>query len=56
MRPLGARCRLSLGFFHCQHAWPDPARVALSTAVVMFRAMEMQLWLSQAEAALAQIE
>jgi tetratricopeptide (TPR) repeat protein len=56
MRPLCARCHLSLGLFHCQHACPDPARVALSTAVAMFRAMEMRLWLSQAEAALAQIE
>jgi tetratricopeptide (TPR) repeat protein len=56
MHPLCARCHLSLGLFHCQHACPEPARVALSTAVAMFRAMEMQLWLSQAEAALAQID
>jgi tetratricopeptide (TPR) repeat protein len=52
MHPLCASCHLSLGLFYCQQAWPDPSRIALSTAVAMFRAMEMRLWLSQAEAAL----
>ena len=56
MRPLCARCHLSLGLFYYKHAYPEPARVALSTAVAMFHAMEIRLWLSQAEAALAQIE
>ena len=57
MRPLCARCHLSLGLFYYKHAYPEPARVALTPIVVaMFHAMEIRLWLSQAEAALAQIE
>jgi len=33
----------------------DEARAALSTAIHMYRTMEMALWLPQAEATLAQI-
>jgi DNA-binding winged helix-turn-helix (wHTH) protein/tetratricopeptide (TPR) repeat protein len=54
MRPLCAHCYLSLGLFHHQYARPDAARAALSKAIAMFRAMDMQWWLPQAEAALAQ--
>jgi hypothetical protein len=32
------------------------ARAALAAAVELYRAMEMTLWLPQAEAALAQVE
>ena len=32
------------------------ARTELSTAIEMYRAMEMTLWLPQTEAALAQVE
>ena len=34
----------------------EQARTALSTAIEMYRAMEMQFWLPQTEAALAQVE
>jgi hypothetical protein len=34
----------------------EPARVALSTATELYRAMDMTFWLPQAEAALAQTE
>jgi len=34
----------------------EQARTALSTAVDMYRAMEMTLWLPETEAALAQVE
>jgi hypothetical protein len=34
----------------------EPARRELSTAIEMYRAMEMAFWLPQAEAALAQTE
>jgi hypothetical protein len=32
------------------------ARAALTTAIEMYRAMDMTFWLPQAEAALAQVE
>jgi len=34
----------------------EQAHAELSTAIELYRAMEMTFWLSQAEAALAQIE
>ena len=34
----------------------EQARTALSTAIEMYRAMEMTFWLPQTEAALAQVE
>jgi hypothetical protein len=34
----------------------EPARREFSTAIEMYRAMEMAFWLPQAEAALAQTE
>ena len=34
----------------------EQARAALSTAINLYRAMEMTFWLPEAEAALAQVE
>ena len=34
----------------------EQARTALSTAINLYRAMEMTFWLSEPEAALAQVE
>jgi hypothetical protein len=34
---------------------PEQARVALTTAIEMYRAMDMAFWLPQAEVALAQV-
>ena len=34
----------------------EQARAALSAAIELYRAMDMTFWLSQAEAALAQLE
>jgi hypothetical protein len=34
---------------------PEQARVALTTAIEMYRAMDMACWLPQAEVALAQV-
>jgi hypothetical protein len=34
---------------------PEQARAALSAAIEFYRAMEMQLWLPEAEATLAQV-
>jgi tetratricopeptide (TPR) repeat protein len=56
MRPLQARCHLGLGKLYQQTGRADRARVELSAAVAMLRAMEMTLWLPEAEAALAEVE
>jgi tetratricopeptide (TPR) repeat protein len=55
MRPLQAHCHLGLGTLYGQAGQQEQARVALSTAIEFYRAMDMTLWLSQAEAALAQV-
>ena len=55
MRPLQAHCHRGLGTLYGQVGqWPQ-ARVALSTAITLYRAMEMTFWLPQAEAALARV-
>jgi tetratricopeptide (TPR) repeat protein len=56
MRPLQAHCHLGLGTLYASTGQRQQARAALSTAVEMYRAMAMTLWLSQAEAALVQVE
>ena len=53
MRPLQAHCHHSLGTLYRQTGRVAPARAALSTAIEMYRAMDMTFWLPQAEAALA---
>jgi tetratricopeptide (TPR) repeat protein len=56
MRPLQAHCHYSLGTLYSQTGRDALARVALSTAIEMYRAMDMTFWLPAAEAALAQVE
>ena len=56
MRPLQAHCHLGLGALYRQMGCVEQARVALSTALDCYRAMEMTLWLPQTEAALAEVE
>jgi tetratricopeptide (TPR) repeat protein len=53
MRPLVAHCHLGLGRLYCQAGRGEQARVALATAIELYRAMDMSFWLLQAEAALA---
>ena len=55
MRPLQAHCHLGLGTLYVQTGRPEPARAELTTAIALYRAMEMTFWLPQAEAALAQV-
>jgi len=55
MRPLQAHCHLGLGMLYVQTGRPEPARVALTTAITLYRAMDMTFWLPQAEAPLAQV-
>ena len=56
MRPLAAHCHLGLGILYAQIDQREPARAELSTAVALYRSMDMTFWLPQAEAALAQVE
>jgi tetratricopeptide (TPR) repeat protein len=55
MHPLVAHCHLGLGTLYATTGKREQARVALSTAIGLYRAMEMTLWLPQAEATLAQV-
>jgi predicted ATPase len=56
MRPLVAHCHLGLGRLYGQTGRGEEARVALTTAIDLYRAMDMTFWLPQAEAALAEVE
>jgi tetratricopeptide (TPR) repeat protein len=55
MRPLQAHCHLGLGTLYATTGRRPQARTELSTAIEMYRAMDMALWLPQAEAALVQV-
>ena len=56
MRPLQAHCHLGLGTLHAQIGQRQQAQAELSTAIDHYRAMDMTLWLPQAETVLAQVE
>jgi tetratricopeptide (TPR) repeat protein len=56
MRPLQAHCHLGLGALYGRTGQRQQAHTELSTAIALYRNMEMQFWLPQAEAALAQVE
>jgi class 3 adenylate cyclase/tetratricopeptide (TPR) repeat protein len=56
MRPLQAHCHLGLGRLYAKREQREQAHAELSTAIALYRAMEMAFWLPQAEAALAQVE
>ena len=55
MRPLQAHCHLGLGTLYATTGQREQARAELSTAIELYRAMDMTFWLPQAEAALAQV-
>ena len=55
MRPLAAHCYRGLGTLYAKIGDRAQARVELSTAIELYHAMAMTLWLPEAEAALAQI-
>jgi tetratricopeptide (TPR) repeat protein len=56
MRPLQAHCHLGLGTLYAQTGCAAQAHAALSAAIDLYRAMDMTLWLPQAEAVLTQVE
>ena len=49
MRPLAARCHFGLAKLYRQTNKPDQAREHFTTATTMYREMDMQFWLEQAE-------
>jgi tetratricopeptide (TPR) repeat protein len=55
MRPLMAHCHLGLGKLYATTGQHEQACATLSTAIALYRAMEMTFWLPQVEAALAQV-
>jgi class 3 adenylate cyclase/tetratricopeptide (TPR) repeat protein len=56
MRPLQAHCHRSLGTLYAATGQQEQARIELSTAIELYRAMDMTFWLPQTEAVLAQVE
>jgi tetratricopeptide (TPR) repeat protein len=55
MRPLQARCHHGLGTLYAKVGQREQARTELSTAIDLYRTMEMTFWLPQAEAELARV-
>jgi tetratricopeptide (TPR) repeat protein len=56
MRPLLAHCHRGLGTLYAKLGRPEQERTELSIAIELYRAMDMTLWLPEAEAMLAQVE
>ena len=56
MRPLQAHCHRGLGTLYATTGQQEQARSELSTAIEMYRAMDMTFWLPQTETALAQVD
>jgi tetratricopeptide (TPR) repeat protein len=56
MRPLLAHCHRDLGTLYAKIGRYAEAHSELSSAIAMYRAMEMTFWLPQAERGLAQVE
>jgi tetratricopeptide (TPR) repeat protein len=55
MRPLRSRCLLGIGLLQSRRGVASLARDSLTSAASGFREMGMQMWLQQAEAALARL-
>jgi tetratricopeptide (TPR) repeat protein len=53
MRPLQAHCHRGLGTLYLKTGQQEQAQAELSTAIVLYRAMDMTFWLPETEAALA---
>ena len=56
MRPLQAHCHRGLGTLYATTGQREQAHAALTTALEMYRAMDMTFWLPETEAALAQVD
>ena len=55
MRPLQAHCHCGLSTLYARIGQRQQARAELSTAMELYRAMDMTFWLARAEATLAQM-
>lgn len=56
MRPLQAHCHYGIGTLYGHMEQLEQARANLSTAIDMYRDMEMRFWLPETEATLEAIE
>ena len=56
MRPLLAHCHRGLGTLYAKTSQREQACAALTTAIELYRAMEMTFWLPQAEMAWEQLQ
>jgi tetratricopeptide (TPR) repeat protein len=56
MRPLVGHCHLGLGTMYPQMGRGEEAHAALSTAIELYRAMEMTFWLPQTEVVRTQVQ
>jgi tetratricopeptide (TPR) repeat protein len=56
MRPLHAHCHRGLGTLYATRGQREQAHVELSTAIELYRVMDMTFWLAQTEATLARVE
>ena len=56
MRPLQAHCHRGLGTLYAAIGQWAHARAELTTAIALYRDMEMTFWLPQTEAALARVQ
>jgi len=54
IRPLVAHCHLGLGKLYRRTGKRQEAQEHLTTAVTMYREMDMRFWLEQAEAEMAE--
>ena len=55
MRPLVAHCHLGLSRFYRRASKREQAQEHVTTAVTMYREMDMQFWLEQAEAEMREL-
>jgi DNA-binding winged helix-turn-helix (wHTH) protein/tetratricopeptide (TPR) repeat protein len=55
MRPLQAHCHVGLGTLYVKVGQREQARTALSTAIALYRTMEMTFWLPRVEVELAKV-
>jgi tetratricopeptide (TPR) repeat protein len=56
MRPLQAHCHRGLGALYRQTGQAEQARAELTTAIEMYRNMEMRFWLPETQATLSHVE
>jgi tetratricopeptide (TPR) repeat protein len=56
MRPLQAHCHRGLGTLYAQRGQREQAHTELSTAITMYRSMDMTFWLPHTQTALAQVQ